>query len=706
MTSSYLSRPTHTRLDNQRSNINTNNRIDSNIKYNNQKNISSLTGISMNSDDFLHNNMVPFFGGSIKQNTNINANKSILENFTGRSENTKTKKEISSMFNPTQDMSFINGTPLYSNNTLNRYIPSKYRTGETPIAPVKVGPAINAGYNSLPSGGLTQPGIRDFMLPKTVDQLRVKNNPKISYKNPIIKGKSHIDKPTKLGIVEKKTPNSYYENNPNRYNTTVGVVTKAAKRSKCIKKDTGRQHSKQVVGPAGPATYKQASNRAKIRASNKVTYNGDNIRNVMADGKWKDTNISDYGKKGHYLPANERDNTTTRTHNSNLTQLVKALIAPVQDLFKVTKKEITSQIENFGNINGLPNKMTVQDPNDVLKTTIKETNIHNKHIGNMQSQAPPKVTVYDVNDIARTTIKETNIHNKHSGNIQCPYQLTIYDPNDIAKTTIKQTNIHNKRNGNINGLRFKLPAYDPNDIAKTTIKQTNIYNNRDGNLDGLNKQLPVYDPNDIARTTIKQTNIHNNRDGNLDGLNNALPVYDPNDIARTTIKQTNIHNNRDGNLDGLNNALPVYDPNDIARTTIKQTNIHNNRDGNLDGLNNALPVYDPNDIARTTIKQTNIHNNRDGNLDGLQNGLPAYDPNDITKTTIKQTNIHNNRDGNLDSLQNGLPVYDPNDITRTTIKETNIHNNRDGNLNSVQNALPAYDPNDIARTTVKETKYT
>ena len=44
--------------------------------------------------------------------------------------------------------------------------------------------------------------------------------------------------------------------------------------------------------------------------------------------------------------------------------------------------ELKKYIENNhnGNLNG-PNRLTVYDPNDIAKTTIKETNIHNERDG-------------------------------------------------------------------------------------------------------------------------------------------------------------------------------------------------------------------------------------------------------------------------------------------------------------------------------------
>ena len=54
----------------------------------------SLTGEPINKNNFKHNNMVPFFGGSIKQNVDDNANRSKLENFTGSMDNYQSKKKL------------------------------------------------------------------------------------------------------------------------------------------------------------------------------------------------------------------------------------------------------------------------------------------------------------------------------------------------------------------------------------------------------------------------------------------------------------------------------------------------------------------------------------------------------------------------------------------------------------------------------------
>ena len=83
----------------------------------------------MKKDDFTHNNMVPFFGGTMKQNTNDNASKNILESFTGRSEFDKHKKEQVPLFKPTTGYTNINGSKnvdLTDRYNTSRYIKSEF----------------------------------------------------------------------------------------------------------------------------------------------------------------------------------------------------------------------------------------------------------------------------------------------------------------------------------------------------------------------------------------------------------------------------------------------------------------------------------------------------------------------------------------------------------------------------------------------------
>ena len=52
-----------------------------------------------------------------------------------------------------------------------------------------VGPGLNKGYTADPSGGFQQSDKRDYLLPKTTNELRVKTNPKLSFNGRIVSGK-------------------------------------------------------------------------------------------------------------------------------------------------------------------------------------------------------------------------------------------------------------------------------------------------------------------------------------------------------------------------------------------------------------------------------------------------------------------------------------------------------------------------------------
>ena len=519
------------------------------IKYLQKKSnnsISSLSGLPVNKEKFLSKNVQPFFGKSIRQNIEHNANKETLQNHTGTENFNKSKSTPKPLFEPTYDNNIQYGTQNLNSSIQSRNHISRLRNNETPFEKVYIGPGLNKGFSSTPSGGFHQ-DIRDHVLPKSVDELRNKSDPKISFKGRVVSGKG-ISKTTKKPNMQKNRPDTFFVNSEDRYFTTTGAVLKEKQRPCIISKETNRKHSKSYSGSAGPATKKNQSKRSLYKKSTKNLFLKDGPRNAFDNDGWKNEKFGDYGKKSINLPANERDITQKRTHTSNLVGLFKALTAPFADIFRTTKKEnVIGNIRQTGNIGtGGVSKNVAWDPNDTARTTIKETNIHDTRTGNMDG--PKKNVAWDPNDVARTTIKETNIHDNRTGNMDGPRKNVVWDPNDIAKTTIKETNIHDTRTGNIQTTSSKSGSVlDTKEMKfKTTIRETltpedTILNMR------VNSKLTVKDPNDVAKTTIKETNIHNNRTGNLKGPK-KLTVYDPNDVAKTTIKETNIHNNRAGNM--------------------------------------------------------------------------------------------------------------------------------------------------------------
>ena len=64
---------------------------------------------TLTNEEFTHNNMVPFFGGSIKQNTNIEQHTNTLELFTGGPGLKPPKHEVESLFKPEKNVGNVFG---------------------------------------------------------------------------------------------------------------------------------------------------------------------------------------------------------------------------------------------------------------------------------------------------------------------------------------------------------------------------------------------------------------------------------------------------------------------------------------------------------------------------------------------------------------------------------------------------------------------
>jgi hypothetical protein len=60
--------------------------------------VSPLSGQTIPSNEFKHNNMQPFFGGRIKQNMAPQANVSVLDAYNGNGSTQMKKREVENMF--------------------------------------------------------------------------------------------------------------------------------------------------------------------------------------------------------------------------------------------------------------------------------------------------------------------------------------------------------------------------------------------------------------------------------------------------------------------------------------------------------------------------------------------------------------------------------------------------------------------------------
>ena len=490
----------------------------------------SLTGNPVDRQSFFHNNMTPFFGGTAKQNVEDTANQTLLETFTGNDSTYQSKVELKrdDLFQPVANLANVYGMQNLDGYNLDRYVVGNIRNNQSPVEPIRVGPGLNQGFTAEGSGGFQQANTLDFVQPKTVDELRVKTKPKVSYEGVVIPG-SGVSKPGKVGIVAKNQPDTFYVNSPDRLFTTVGATTGPAQRPAIDVKFTNRKTTelKTRIGSACPAaTGSQPQLKPKFRNSSRVNHGGAGPRNQNAQGQWgisgpNNAIPNDYGRGSFKARPNMRVISGPKMQVTNLSAPNKSNRAPQNPNIKHTRKNnVVGNNRWAGNFqNTGPTKAKVYDPNDVPRTTIKEQNVDNTHQGYFQNTGPNKGTVYDPNDVLRTTIKEQNIDNSHQGYFQNtgPTKATVYDPNDVLRTTIKEQNIDNNHQGYFqNTGPNKATTYDPNDVLRTTIKEQNIDNSHIGYFQNIGPNKPtVYDPNDKPRYTIKHDTMVRDNIGNI-----------------------------------------------------------------------------------------------------------------------------------------------------------------------------------------------
>jgi len=642
--------------------------------------VSELSGLSVNRDDFKN---LPFFGSHVRQSS-VSDNNNIVNNHTGVENFIKTKKTPKPLFEPTKDDNLQYGTQNKVGEMQDRFVASRYRKGELPFQQIRVGPGMNSDDLSAPSGGFHQ-DVRDYVIPKTIDDLRPKSNPQISYTGRVIPGKSPNSKTPSMPVLSKNRPDTFYLNNSDRYFTTSTAVQKETQRPCQIIKDTNRKNTKYYSGSAAPAVVINSTKRSLYKKSTKNVFKTDGPRNAYN----KNSEIQENVKETYDLPANERDITGTRSHTSNVTSIVKTIIAPLLDVMKARKRApVEGNIRQTGNLStSMVNKNVAWDPNDIAKTTIKETNIHDTRVGNINSAE--KGVAWDPDDIAKTTIKETNIHDNRTGNINTAEKGVAWDPNDTTKTTIKETNIHDNRTGNIQTtVNSKGTILDYKDMKfKTTIRETISPEEINVNM-RVHSKLTVNDSNDIAKTTIKETNIHDNRTGNIAGPV-KLTVYDPNDVAKTTIKETRIDNKHTGNVGGVTNNNGYLTNEMEAPNTNRQFTSDNEYSGIADNERSGLGYLTNEKEAPNTNRQFTSDNEYGGTANSFYKKPASYDH----KNRIRTNQV---KEG---TLKGRCPVPESTKISNGSDKinidikkiEGDIINTREVSGNKIYNSLTAID---------------
>jgi hypothetical protein len=383
--------------------------------------ISPLSGQRIKTSDYTHNNMTPFFGGRVKQNINASANSSRLDDYTGAGTTQIAKREVETMFD-TARAPYGNpfGLEAATDFVQSRINDPRNRAGERPFEPVRVAPGINEGFAATGKGGFQQFEVNQYMIDniRRTDDLRTADDPKLSYKAPVVPGQHFIGTAAQdAGEVRKYRPDKFYiDETGERFFVTTGDVIKETTRPIQVFKDVTRpETSSEFIGPAGSQEFGESYVVGSYRSPMAQQYGGAGFRNAdMTSYTSADTDAPehDYGRAGYEVRPNERAFTGERTMGLNLVPAeAGAVTVHYEDDNRPTRRQ-----ETVGNLRqtgtpvgyaqGAP-AVTVWDPNDVARTTVREGTINWNWFG----QAAPgadgatRIKVYDPEDIARPTQK-------------------------------------------------------------------------------------------------------------------------------------------------------------------------------------------------------------------------------------------------------------------------------------------------------------
>ena len=359
---------------------------------------NSLYGKGVNVYEKGHNNMEPFFGSSVKQNLNENANKTLLAHFTGSDDTFRHKKETKMLFKPVKQN--IYGQQIKRDDS--RFIASMYtKTNQLPFEQIRVGPGLNSSADQL----TTNIGFHDSFRPKykNVDQLRV--NPKETYKGRIA-GEKHFvglrGKTSKVSV-NRQSGSLSYVNRPQLPNKNAVLGTSDLNKNSIILKHVERNKYAAAI-----ENFKGGKNNTSL-----ATYNA-----LYDEAKYNVRQDTQYHDHRH-INLGGNDAHTTNPY----------------DLAKTTIKQET-QFHDHSHINlGGPDHAHKTSLNDKARNTIKQQTLSsysgNKEGFNEQTQ--------HFNDDAKTTIRQ-QISRDYSG---------IKGSSEGAT----QTSRHNFYNAEINALK-------------------------------------------------------------------------------------------------------------------------------------------------------------------------------------------------------------------------------------------------------------
>ena len=473
----------------------------------------------VNENEMTHNNMVPYFKlkGNYGQSPNdekhmVDTFNRKLNLFTGSMNNLEYRKktERKPLFSPVPGLSNIYGSPVKTDQYQGRYIPGRERRNEKPFQEVKITPGLNLGYNEVGTQGFHD---TYRALPRSIDETRTLNNPKITYNNPM--GGKLINRTDKKEVIrendnEAKYTNinidptligNYESNNINGFYAPGGGLRSVDPVVMKRRPDKFKYYGNERL-VANSAYQKKHANYGKVDPKNLATINrgtkdtthtgivGKNIGNVVK-GKYEPTSKEQFKHDGP----------------SNINGHKKEYVINYESITPDPTKRNLYNVNDRGNVNGHNQSYTINYTNAIPDPTNRNLyNIDDK--GNLTgydqsytinyinaTPSPTSRNLYNVNDKGNVSGYDQSYTINYTNATPDPTNRNMYNVND---------------KGNMSGYEQSYAINYVNATPAPTNR--NMYNNSDSfrPASQLNQSYTINYVNATPDPTNR--NLYNNSD--------------------------------------------------------------------------------------------------------------------------------------------------------------------------------------------------
>jgi hypothetical protein len=328
-----------------------------------ESSFTSLNGEKMLNKEISHNNMKVFYGsksyGNLPDSSYENSH---LDQFSGAGSLSIEKKEISSLFKPQSNIHNVFGSQNQSDFLQSRINNSMRNANTTPWEQVR----DNKGELGL-NWAMAD---RDKSMPKSVDELRVANNPKsnylLNYQAPAYDPKANQPM---IGKIVKKGPDTYHVNNSMEMMGNPHGRDKARTiPNQMVTTEQRDTTNVEYYGVRGVDDIGYTTT-GKEGYVHKQSLQSDTVLN-FANSTLKPTDEQNYGKSGHKAYTNNRDSDTDY-FGSIQGAFLANVVNPLVRTLKHTKKK-DSEVP-LSNLKGSA-KSIVFNPREHMPVTNREMN--------------------------------------------------------------------------------------------------------------------------------------------------------------------------------------------------------------------------------------------------------------------------------------------------------------------------------------------